>query len=46
MHPGGVVLSRQATHEVTPTFIANKGYSTTHFDMDTVKTVGLVKTRR
>src|SRR5258708_17134139 len=30
-------------HELTPTFIANKGYSTTHFDMDAVETVGLVK---
>ena len=30
-------------HELTPTFIANKGYSTTHFDMDAVEAVGLVK---
>src|ERR1700693_5757474 len=30
-------------HELTPTFIANKGYSTTHFDMDAVEPVGLVK---
>jgi DNA-directed DNA polymerase III PolC len=43
MHPCGVVLSRQPMHELTPTFIANKGYSTTHFDMDAVETVGLVK---
>jgi DNA-directed DNA polymerase III PolC len=43
MHPCGVVLSRQAMHELTPTFIANKGYSTTHFDMDAVEAVGLVK---
>jgi DNA polymerase III alpha subunit len=30
-------------HELTPTFIANKGYATTHFDMDAVEAVGLVK---
>ena len=43
MHPCGLVLSRQPMHELTPTFVANKGYSTTHFDMDAVETVGLVK---
>lgn len=43
MHPCGVVLSRQPMHELTPTFIANKGYSTTHFDMGSVEAVGLVK---
>jgi DNA polymerase-3 subunit alpha len=43
MHPCGVVLSRRPIHALTPTFIANKGYSTTHFDMDAVETVGLVK---
>jgi DNA polymerase III alpha subunit len=43
MHPCGVVLSRQTMHELTPTFIANKGYATTHFDMDAVRNVGLVK---
>lgn len=43
MHPCGVVLSRRLMRELTPTFIANKGYSTTHFDMDAVETVGLVK---
>jgi DNA-directed DNA polymerase III PolC len=43
MHPCGVVLSRQTMHELTPTFIANKGYATTHFDMDAVEAVGLVK---
>jgi DNA polymerase III alpha subunit len=30
-------------HELTPTFIANKGYATTHFDMDAVEAIGLVK---
>jgi DNA-directed DNA polymerase III PolC len=43
MHPCGVVLSRQPMHELTPTFIANKGYVTTHFDMDAVEAIGLVK---
>jgi DNA-directed DNA polymerase III PolC len=43
MHPCGLVLSRQPMHQLTPTFIANKGYATTHFDMDAVETVGLVK---
>jgi DNA polymerase-3 subunit alpha len=43
MHPCGVVLSRQPMRELTPTFIANKGYYTTHFDMDAVEVVGLVK---
>src|SRR5436309_12062221 len=43
MHPCGLVLSRQPMHELTPTFIANKGYSTTHLDMDAVETIGLVK---
>jgi DNA polymerase III alpha subunit/nucleotidyltransferase/DNA polymerase involved in DNA repair len=43
MHPCGLVLSRQPMHELTPTFIANKGCSTTHFDMDAVEAIGLVK---
>jgi DNA-directed DNA polymerase III PolC len=43
MHPCGVVLSRQPMHELTPTFISNKGYPTTHFDMDAVEVMGLVK---
>jgi DNA-directed DNA polymerase III PolC len=43
MHPCGLVLSRQPMHELTPTFIANKGYSTAHFDMDAVEAIGLVK---
>ena len=43
MHPCGLVLSRQPLLELTPIFIANKGYATTHFDMDAVETIGLVK---
>ena len=43
MHPCGVVLSRQPLLELTPTFIANKGYATTQFDMDAVEVIGLVK---
>lgn len=33
----------QPLHELTPTFVANKGYATTHFDMDAVEVIGLVK---
>ena len=43
MHPCGVVLSCQPMTELTPTFTSNKGYPTTHFDMDAVEAVGLVK---
>jgi len=43
MHPCGVVVSRQKMHELTPTFISNKGWPTTHFDMDAVEAIGLVK---
>src|ERR1017187_2689841 len=43
MHPCGVVLSRQPMRELTPTFVSNKGYPTTHFDMDAVELIGLVK---
>lgn len=43
MHPCGVVLSRRPMHELAPTFLSNKGYPTTHFDMDWVEAMGLVK---
>jgi DNA-directed DNA polymerase III PolC len=43
MHPCGVVLSRGPMHSLTPTFVANKGYATTHLDMDAVEAAGLVK---
>jgi DNA-directed DNA polymerase III PolC len=42
-HPCGVVLTRQPMLELTPTFTSSKGYPTTHFDMDAVEAVGLVK---
>jgi DNA-directed DNA polymerase III PolC len=43
MHPCGVVLSRQPMHELTPTFRSGKGWPATHFDMDAVEAIGLVK---
>ncbi|MBL9134904.1 MAG: DNA polymerase IV [Verrucomicrobiales bacterium] len=43
MHPCGVVLSRQPMHELTPTFVSNKGWRTTHYDMDVTESMGLVK---
>ncbi len=43
MHPCGLVLSRQPMDQVVPCFISAKGYPTTHFDMDSVEAVGLVK---
>jgi len=43
MHPCGVVLSRQPMPELTPTFISSKGRPTTHYDMDAVELLGLVK---
>lgn len=43
MHPCGVVVSRQPMPQLTPTFISNKGWPTTHLDMDAVEAVGLVK---
>ena len=43
MHPCGLVLSRRPMHELTPTFISNKGLPTAHFDMDAVEDIGLVK---
>jgi error-prone DNA polymerase len=43
MHPCGLVLSRQTMSQITPCFTSAKGYPTTHFDMDSVEAVGLVK---
>src|SRR5207249_828068 len=41
--PCGLVLSRQPMHEIVPCFTSAKGYPTTHFDMDSVEAVGLIK---
>jgi DNA polymerase III alpha subunit/nucleotidyltransferase/DNA polymerase involved in DNA repair len=43
MHPCGLVLSRQPMHEITPCFTSAKGYPTSHFDMDSIEAVGLIK---
>jgi len=43
MHPCGIVLSCQPMHELTPTFISSKGLPTSHYDMDAIETIGLVK---
>ncbi|MCU0771998.1 MAG: DNA polymerase III subunit alpha [Verrucomicrobia bacterium] len=43
MHPCGVVLSRPPMHDLTPTWVSQKGWATTQFDMDAVEAVGLVK---
>ncbi len=43
MHPCGVVLSRDPIRHHSPTFTSSKGWPTTHFDMDAVEAVGLIK---
>lgn len=43
MHPCGVVLSRDPIRDHSPTFTSAKGWPTTHFDMDAVEAVGLIK---
>ncbi|TDU69454.1 DNA-directed DNA polymerase III PolC [Prosthecobacter fusiformis] len=43
MHPCGVVLSRCPIRDLSPTFQSTKGWQTTHFDMDSVEAVGLIK---
>jgi len=43
MHPCGVVVSKDPIHSLTPTFVSSKGYPTTHFDMESVEDVGLIK---
>jgi len=42
-HPCGLVLSRDPIQDQTPVFISSKGYPTTHFEMESVESVGLVK---
>ncbi len=43
MHPCGVVLSPEPIHSITPTFISAKGYPATHYDMDSLEALGLIK---
>jgi nucleotidyltransferase/DNA polymerase involved in DNA repair len=43
MHPCGVVISRGPMLDLTPCFVSNKGYPTTHFDMESVEVIGLIK---
>ena len=43
MHPCGVVLSRQPMNEIVPCFTSAKGYPTTHFEMESIEAIGLVK---
>jgi DNA-directed DNA polymerase III PolC len=43
MHPCGVVISREPVGELTPLFTSASGRATTHFDMDAVEAMGLVK---
>ncbi|MEX1119856.1 MAG: hypothetical protein WEB60_13800 [Terrimicrobiaceae bacterium] len=43
MHPCGIVLSRNPVATMCPLFTSHKGRPTTHFDMDAVEAIGLVK---
>ena len=43
MHPCGVVLSRQPMADLTPGFTSRKHYLTSHYDMDAVEEIGLIK---
>jgi DNA polymerase III alpha subunit len=43
MHPCGVVLSQLPVIHLSPVFTSAKGYPTTHFDMEQVEAIGLVK---
>ena len=43
MHPCGVVISREPVGELTPIFTSASGRATTHFDMEAVEAMGLVK---
>ncbi len=43
MHPCGIVLSRDRMADLAPCFISQKHYATTHYDMDQVEAMGLVK---
>ncbi len=43
MHPCGVTLSPQPIWNFTPTFLSAKGYPTSHYDMDSLEALGLIK---
>lgn len=43
MHPCGVVIGPRAIREISPLFFSAKGYATSHYDMDAVEALGLVK---
>jgi len=43
MHPCGIIISRDPIQSLTPTFVSQKGWPTSHFDMDAVEAVGLIK---
>ncbi len=43
MHPCGVVLSRQPIAHLSPSFASHKGYPTSHYDMEAVEAIGLIK---
>lgn len=43
MHPCGIVLSRNPVATMCPLFTSHKGRPTTHFNMDAVEAIGLVK---
>ncbi|MCX7869077.1 MAG: PHP domain-containing protein, partial [Terrimicrobiaceae bacterium] len=42
-HPCGIVLSRKPVARMCPLFISASGLPTTHFDMEAVEAIGLVK---
>jgi DNA polymerase III subunit alpha len=43
VHPGGVVIAPGAMEDLVPTLPAPKGIRITHFDLDSIEKVGLVK---
>jgi DNA-directed DNA polymerase III PolC len=43
MHPCGVVVSRASIWRYCPCFASDQGYPVTHFDMESLENLGLVK---
>ncbi len=43
VHPGGMVISPGALHDLSPTMVAAKGVVVTQFDLDSIERLGLVK---